>query len=411
MRDRNRTGLFVAVLITLLCAAPLHAQDDTTDNPLLRLLAYVPDTDIYREFISYGDLALWNASWGIDRIESVEALEQRSAASDLDVPATLLVLTRQTGAPNVLGPQYLLSDDLRGYSGIDLLNTDRFIEAGNPPEMLTVIETADSANVPAALAASGYDESALGEATLFSKGEDFEVNIQERDIPVVAQLAALNRVALLEDAVVIARATAIVEGALSAAAGETATLADDPVYRAGALAVSDPALTGDGALVGAMFMGQAEPLDLMQVLGSRATPEQIEALREALDVGVSVPVYDLAVFATRRRADDTQLVLALVFPAGIDAQAATDALLMRMKRYTSLRTNQPLIDLWAERGVEIEWGRSQEIGGLPVGLVSISARNPAFDEDENGRVNTYVFSWQDMIYTRDLGFMAVTTDD
>ncbi len=407
MSDRNRIGLLLAALVTLLCAAPLRAQDDSPDNPLLRLLSYVPDAEVYREFISYGDLALWHERWGLERIQSVQDLEARSDREDPAVPATLFVLTRQTGAPNALGISYLLSENLRGYLGLDILNADRFIEAGNPPGTLTVVESAASGAVPGALAESGYSESALGEATLFSKGEDFEINLRDGDMPRTAQLAALNRVALLDDAVIIARATAVAEGAVAAGSGELPSLADNPVFAAGALAVSDPALVGDGALVGAIFMGQAEPLDIVRILGSRGTLEQADAVRQALDIGVTLPAYDLAVFATRSRADDTQLVLALVFPPGVDAQAATDALLMRMKRYTSLRTNELLMDLWAERGVEIEWGRGQEVGGLPVGLVSISARNPTLQDGEDGRAETYIFSWQDMVYALDLGFMAV----
>lgn len=411
MHDRNHTGLFAVVLFLLWCVVPVQAQDDTGDNPLLRLLAYVPDTETFREFMTYGDLAGWNAAWGFDRIGSVQALEARSDAADPAVPATLFTMTRQTGAPNAVGPEYLFQENLRDFLGIDLLNTDRFIEAGNPPETLTAIESADAGALPALLVASGYAESTLGAATLFSRGEDYEINLRDGAVPRTGQLGQLNRVALLADTVIIARATAVAQSAVDAASGAVPSLAQNPVFRAGALAVSDPEAGGEGTLVGAIFMDAAQPLTLVDVLGSRATPAQVAALEAALNVAPAIPAYELAVFATRSRGEDSQLLLALVFPEGVDAQAAADALMMRMKRYASLRTDQPLTALWSERGVEIEWGRGQTIGGLPVALVSLSARNPTLQEDDTGRTETYVFSWQDMVYAMDLGFMAVTGTD
>lgn len=401
---RYLTLLLVAVCLPM--ALPAVAQDTASDNPLLELLGYVPDTETYREFINFGDLARWNAAWGLIRIGSVEQLELRSDLDDPAVPATLFTMTYQTSAPQAVGPQYLMTDDLRGYLGVDLLNTDQFLEAGSPPDVLTVVtSSATDEAVSSALTGSGYTESVLGNATLFSIRDDFEIDMQS-DIPMVARLGSLNRVALVDDAVVIARASAITEDAIAAHAGEMPSLAEDPVFRAGALAVSEVDYAGDGVLVGALFMAEAEPMTLEAILGPRATAEQIAALREQLDIGVPAPSYDLAVFATRRRAADTQLLLALVLPPGSDAQAAADTVLMRMKRYDSLVSRQSLLDIFEERGVAIEWGRGVDIDGQSVTLVSLSVRNPTLREGDDGRIETAIFNWQTMVYARDLGFLA-----
>lgn len=402
MRLRRRlTGL--TILLLLLLALPASAQDDP-ENPLLNLLRYVPDTESNREFITYGDLALWNQSWGFIRISSVAQLELRSDLSDPVVPATLFTMVDQTRAPLALGLDRLLVDEMRSYLGFDFFTTDRFIEAGNLPEVLTVIQTSvDNASIARALTRAEYAESTVASATLYSKGDDNEMNLAA-DMPRTAQLGNLNRVALMDDVVLMGRATAVVEGGVDAATGSTPSLMDNAAFRAGALAVSDPEHAGDGHLVGAFFMGQDEPLDWMRVLGQYATPQQIEAARATLAGTGTLPAYELAVFGTRRRADDSQLLLALVFPEGVDAQAATDTLMMRMKLANSQRRQQPLVEMWAEYGVEIEWGRGVEIDGVPVALVSLSARNPTLREVD-GRIETRVFNWASMVYLLDLSFM------
>lgn len=407
MRTCKQISFLLSICCLALLALPASAQDDDA-NPLLNLLGYVPDTVDYREFLSYGDMALWVESWGIDRFESVQDIERRRNEDTIDWPATSFVMPRQTNAPQVAGLEYLITDQLRPYWGIDFLNIDRFVEAGNPPTVLTVLETSatDSA-IAAALTAVDYTESTLGDATLYSRNDDFGIDMAG-DGPMLSRLGSLNRVALLDDVVIVGRATAIAESAVDAAAGDVATLADNATFRAGALAVSDVAYAGEGDLVGALFMGQAQPLDLRAMLGPRATEQQINALLERFDFGTPLPVYQLSVFATRSRENDSQLLLALVFPPGVDAQAATDIVLMRMKQYNSLMTNEPLIDLWAERGVEIEWGRGVEIDGQPVALISLSAANPTFEVRDGGIRDTGVFSWINMVYARDLGFIAVT---
>jgi hypothetical protein len=408
MRTLQRFGLLITLCSLALLALPASAQEDTESNPLLDLLGYVPDTQTYRDFLSYGDPALWIESWGIDGFESVQDIERRRNEDSIAWPATAWVMPRQTSAPNAIGLDYLITDQMRPYWGIDFLNLDRFIEAGNPPEVLTLMETSASNDaIAAALTNSEYTESALGDATLYSRNDDYAIDMAG-DGPMLSRLGALNRVALLDDVVIVGRATAIAESAVDAVTGDVTSLAENAVFRAGALAVSDPTYAGEGDLVGALFMGQAQPLDVREILGSRATPEQVNALLERFDFGTPLPLYHLAVFGTRSRENDSQLLLALVFPPGVDAQAATDIVLMRMKQYESLRTRQPLTELFAERGVEVEWGRGVDIEGVPVALISLSAANPTFEETGSGMRNTAMFSWMDMVYARDIGFIAVT---
>jgi len=378
-------GLVVMLLIP---ALPALGSQQGQESPLLTLLRFVPDTPNNRGMLTFGDVAAWDSSWGVPQIDTVDELN----ALPRDPKAYwMFIMGKQTAPPNDLGIQYLMQGDMRPYYGFDFFNVDRFISAGTPPDIITVVEHhLDPAQIGAALTASGYTAQSLdGGATLYSLFGDYDVPpLSDSTIPHVGKLGALNRIALLDQQIIISRASANVTAALDAQSGTGASLADDPAYAAAVQALDDPSLSDTGDLVGVMMIGGEAAL-------------QLGAVAEGQTASGTLPAYTLVAFATRHTQGASYLTLAVVFPAGTDAPSASDTLAERLKNYVSLVTRQPLTDRWT-----FDRSSGVESSGLPVALVTMRVDDPPV-APEGERANASVLSWADMVYRRDLGFLAV----
>jgi hypothetical protein len=385
----NRLLTLGLVVMVLLPALPALGSQEGQESPLLTLLRFVPDTPNDREMVTFGDVAAWDSSWGVPQVRSVDELN----ALPRDPKAYwMVIMGKQTAPPNNLGVQYLAQGDMRPYYGFDFFNVDRFIAAGAPPDDITVAEhNLDPAQIGAALTVSGYTAQTLdGGATLYSLFGDYEIPpLSGSTVPRAGMTGALNRIALLDGQVIIARATADVTAALDAQSGTGASLADDPAYAAAVQALDDPSLSDAGDLVGAMLFSGEAALQL-------AMPAP-----EGQPASGTLPLYVLVAFATHHTQGASYLTLVVVFPAGTDAQAAADTLADRLKNYVSLVTGQPLTDRWT-----YDRSGGVEANGPPVALVTMRADDPPI-APEGERANTSVLSWADMVYRRDLGFLAV----
>ncbi|NLX08963.1 MAG: hypothetical protein GXY36_04860 [Chloroflexi bacterium] len=392
-------GWMGLLLAALLLVPGIAATGQGAESPLLDLLRFVPDEPNYAEFVVYGDLAAWHASWDVPRLESLADLE---TLDDLAAQQWLFTLPRQTVPPDVLGLQYLRSEDMRAFYGFDLFTVERFLTAGQPPDLLNVVEHRQNPTViGAALEITGYEVEPLGEgATLYGILEDYESGLG-RDLPRVGMLGGLNRIAVLDGRLLIARATAIVQGALEAYQGEQPSLAENPAFRAGAAALNDPSLDDTGELVGAILLSGMVAADPMYLLGQPQGTD-IETLRERLREQLGdrpLPVYDALAFGTRHTEGATYLVLAVVFLPETDAAEAAEVLVERLNNYVSVYTQQPVSGQWAldrSGGIEAE--------GRPVALVTLRVDDPVPDPDRPGP--GAIPAWLDMILRRDLGFLV-----
>lgn len=390
----------VGAILLLLTVAPAMAQD-TAENPLLDMLRFVPDSAEYRQFVSYGDAVAWHMSWNVPRIDSVAELD----TLDRDPRAYWMnIMSRQTAPPDVLGIQYLMAEDMRAFYGFDLFNADRYLQAGQPPDLLSVIEYSfPDSQIADALVDSGYLVETLDDnAALYSILDDYQIDLSMETVTTrVGQLGGLNRIGLLDGQMVIAKATAIVTSAFSAYEG--ASLADDPHFSAAATALFDPSLAETGELVGVILMDGMQLADPLAYLGQGASPEMIEALEQSLanDDLPPLPPYYLAAFGTRHSPGATHLILALVFPADTDAIAAANILAARIENYTSMVTNQPLSDRWA-----LELATGTKVDGLPVTLVSMRVDDPLPTPEDQDQPNANVLTWTQLVWARDTLFLA-----
>lgn len=384
-----RRFVWVIALVVILAAQPVSGQDDpAAGSSLLRLLAYVPDTPQNRNWIAYGDSAAWHTAWGVPRVDSLEAV---NALDEQQRNQWMYLLTMQATPPEVMAVQYLFAEaeDQRATYGFNFFDLERGLEAGAPPDRLSLLELAvEPETIGTALAATGYASGPLGAAgTLYSLREDYALDAA---FPLTSgKLPMRNRIGLLDRVVVVGSATAVVDSAAQAAAGELPTLADDPVYRAAVGVVeSDPTLAQTGPLIGAILLPPA------MLAGDAGTPR---------------PAFQLAAFATRHTlpaqeaapepGGATSLVLALVLDAGADAEAEAQGLADRLAGYVSQRTHAPLNEQWTALDAF-----ATEAEGLPVAVVVLRIDDPVPAADGIPVVNR--FGWVMLIQTRDVGFLA-----
>lgn len=395
--------LMVAVLALTVTlnplAAPAAAQDDA--NPLLDLLALVPQAATQDSaLVTYGDIAAWHAATGIPRVDDVAGVE---ALTDLERAWLLYVMPRQTAPPSSLGIQYLFQEDMRPAYGFDLFAVDRFVATDTPPANITVIDTGlDPARVGDALLATGYAAEAIDGGTFYRILDDYETALGA-DLPRVGILGTLNRIVVLDAGrIVIGRADEVAQSVLDARAGALPALDDDPRYVAAADALHQLSQSDVGALVGAIFHNGMVPGDPAALLGQSLTEEEIAALQATLTAPDAAPLPPnlLAAFGTYRGQGATFLALAVVFPPGVAATQAADALAARLTGYVSLTTREPLGDRWT-----FDRAFAAEDGGLPVAVVVMRVADPP-PPAEGERPDTAILAWMDLIYRRDLGFLV-----
>lgn len=376
---------------TLLWAPGGAASGQNNDSALVDWLAYVPATPQNVENpVYFGDLDAWHRGWDVPRVSTLQQLDSLDQEART---AWMFTMPRQLVPPDVLGLQYLMLDEQRPFYGFDIFGIDRFVYAGAPPDMVTILEhNLDPAAIGETLVASGYEASGVDGGTLYSILDDYEISFDR--LPSAGRLGQLNRIALVDNTMIIGRATAPVTSALAAAQGETPSLAAMPAWAAGAKALNDPALAGTGELVAAILWQTVIAGDSLPMLA----PPDGQPAPLSTD---PLPAYVLLAFGTRHTGGASYLVLAVVFPPDTDAVAAADILAGRLQAYVSQATGQPLADRWT-----FDRAAATEIDGWPAALAVMRVDDPA--PAEPGQPTPAAsLSWSDLIFRRDLGFLAV----
>ncbi len=391
-------------LVLLLLAAPVAAQEDAetlVSTPLLEMLALVPDTEVNRRFITYGDLDAWAESWSVGRYDDLTAFDSGLRGNALFATfarAWAFIGFDQTALPDVFARDFLLIEgpEYAGFYGFDVFSVARHIYTVPGPDSLTIVQLIDGYDVEgigAALQASGYEASPVGDATLYSILEDGEIDMLGETIPFrVGQLGALNRIAVSDGLLYIGRTTEIVTEAVS---GSAASLADDSAMRAVALAMDAPELADTGELVGAFFMEMRDDFTMANFAATIASTEVASQFEEMFASFEPLPAFDQVMFATRHSENTTYLVLALAFPPGADVDAAAKSLGDRLATYVSLRTRSPMSEFWTfDRVVAVE------AEGVPVAVAVMTVPDPAFNDDF-----LRVFGWAEVVFVDDIAFL------
>ena len=370
---------------------------------MLQFLGYIPDEPENRPWTSYGDAAAWYASWNVPRVYSLDGANE---LDDTSRAYWMGMMLSQTYPPDCLGPNYILgpSYSLRDEFGFDMFDMDRFIFAGSPPKVLSVMEfSIDRKRIEDALAEKGYTAKDYGDGwMLHSLYEDYEINPQAKTN--VERLGSLNRILLSDHFMIVGKATEVVEAGLEAHEKKAPTLAENKTYIASVKALYDTSLKDTGELLGVMWM-DGEEFHSLPPTFAEATEEQAQQMMEEYGLNTDLPEFSLAAFATRHSQEKgaTYLILALVFPKGTDAEEAARVLEVRLEKGYSLRSRAPFLDAMRTKDVNTY---DVQAGGLPVTLTVFRLDDPkpkAINEGERpiGRVR----AWMEFVVSRDLLFL------
>ncbi len=370
---------------------PTSVSPDTAPNSVLQQwLAYVPNEPMYREYLAFGDVAAWYRATKMVPVTSATELKA------LEKPQHNLWsygLSTQMVPPDTLGMQYILFEDMRELYGFSFFDTARFLEAGKSPTNFTVLETnVDPSQIDTALLASGYTANLVEGGTFYSIRRDSEPDMASPFR--TGQLGQLNRIIQLDDTLIIGRATDIVARVSDGVQGDAPTLADDPIYRALTGALAAPTLAPLGELVGAILIGEPLAVDPLPMLDQ--TNAEVQAQLDAY-VQAPLPPYLALGFATHRLDTESHLTLAVVFPPGVDGDAAAEILGERLATYKSVTSKRPLLEHWSfvqQASIELE--------GLPVALVTMHATS-------EGIASQRPLAWSDLVFQRDLLFLLSGT--
>jgi len=308
--------VIVTAVLLLLLSILAGCSGNTTvvtapASGLSRMMGYVPLSFLDEHDIWYTDPGAIKLRFSLPdvyTVDDIRALPDEQGPAFLNALGALPVPASQI-APHRVG-------DLLGW---DWTGIDRAVFHDTPPPWgFNVVEGKfDEDLIAEKLLAQGYENTAYGESAFYQIRGDMEIDLQS-DLGRIA-MAQLNRVAVLDDALILAPATDIMTGVLDAMAGNAASVMDDPAAEAVTAALGDA--------LGAVLI---TPGRLFEVApGQDATPFDLPA---AASWG---RLHDYALIGLGYRDDGTDRYLDIVLYYGDKADAAADGpeLVSRLESY------------------------------------------------------------------------------
>lgn len=262
-------GRKIAALLTttLLSVVPVACGDDQggAEGSLQAMLGLVPDTEQARALVMYGNLA---------RLRD-QPTDRKAAAE------STWLLAESKGSYFVSSPvgQRIGEDDFEASVGFGLSDLDASIQAGQPPELLSVfVGRIDPAKVDKALAGR-FRKGTHGAAVTYQKGRGDAMDLKARGP--LSPVGTGLRLSVADGRFSISDSDHGLTSLLEAADDAAPSLADDEQI-AEVAAIVDRAEAFNAILLGdpTRFTGGAEAFT-----GPAATPELVQRLHEEIEAG------------------------------------------------------------------------------------------------------------------------------
>ena len=223
------------ILVTILLPGCTGDSSEDTEIPVAtefgRMLGFVPYSFLEEHDIWFGDPGAAKEMYGLESFNSLEALEQLLVEERREVMGKIggIYIPQSTGNYYQLAP-------LIGWDAF-MINHAVFNDTP-PPWGFSVLEGDFDENlIGGKLTEQGYTQAEYGPYTYYWKNDDMQISIMSEISRQV--LAQLNRVAVLDNTLVIAPATGIMTGVLDAMSGDVNTVIDNPACRAVADSLGD----------------------------------------------------------------------------------------------------------------------------------------------------------------------------
>lgn len=400
-RYRGYFLLLVILMLAVMGLSTVGAQDTLEEQPLMQMLARIPNTTMSRTEIYYNDrkaieTAYPPAAMPQDFAEFVAMNDAKGEDPDL-LPVDLWWKAWRNQATAFTGRYLQLGTETPGIVGFDYFQIEQEMTYGTPPaQSLQLAGTFNLDRVRAAFTVRGYNAQD-GEAELWCPEAGCDAgnmqNLRERNPanPFGGDLGRSQSLLIEEGALISSPDETVMNDHVDVVTGDEQSLADLPQYRAAAAA-----MTQDGSLLQAYFwdgelllqMSQMSPIAAM--LGERATPELIKRFYEDLLKDFQeLPPYQLLAFADV--ASDTQQIgeVVLVYTNEASAKAAAEVLPDRIANYESLVVRRSLNDLLKDRRVEAPVVKMLEIEGVYVVVVALGTPKATAEQFAQFDITTF----------------------
>ena len=353
-----------------------------TGAALLEALGRVPDTEAARQSpVSYLDQAALvaarpGAAQPASIGEALALLETDDRAASLWLAAFMGASSGDSGLVQGL----VMAGGWPQLVGFDLLDVDRHLSFGTPPSDGSVLLGAfDPQAIADAFASRGYTATEAGDRTLLcgaagcDAGMDVDLAKADRSLPFGGEIGRSEPMAVSGQEILSSADLATLEAMLAAADGEADSLAEDPAYRALALA-GDPAtpLIQATLLPGGMLgLGP----DIYRLLGG--SPEAATELLAQLDETFEpMPAADAVAILDGATDSEQVVTIALAFADEADAAIAAEVLPRRLETLPAASYEVTLAESLADRGVTSVAGSVQPAGDGTSAVARIEVRAP-----------------------------------
>jgi hypothetical protein len=347
--------LFASLAGPRALSAPAQAEP----SPLLRMLAFAPDTrDIRAGEVSYVDFQALVSS-------------QRGAAQPKNYQEWLAIQSQKTpGAGRFMAAlrgisvgsadlalQFARPEGMVKALGIDPFTIQRILSIGTPPSTALVLDgTFDPAAIGQALETKKYQKQPdLGSFALWCSVDGCDTGTKlnpagrEPGNPFGGNLGRKQPIAASTAQVFSSASYPLMQTMAKATGGRQASLAATPEYLSSA-----EAFMAAGTVLQVYFLNPKSTKDAFTLpVGAQAGALK-EFIEKAKAEFVPIPAYSLVTFAHVVNEDSELAMVALVYDSESDAKTAQDVILSRISKYQSLVTRRPLMELIKERQGTLE---------------------------------------------------------
>jgi hypothetical protein len=349
--------VLVAMLLGLSLVA---AQENVDEQPLLKMLANVPDNATSRSEIYFNDRKAVEAAYPSAKLpadwSAFAAYRDDKGKSDSFKPIDLWWKVWRNQQSSRIAQYMGVSDEMANVVGFDFFTIEQEMNYGQPPQQTLQLSGAfDLDKVRAALTGQGYSRQDQGGVEVWCGADGCDsgakTNLKDRNPsnPFGGDLGRKWPIIVQDNTLIGTPDATVIQNHVAVKSGNSASLGDAPEYRAAV-----EALTKNGVLMQAYFwdgdvltgMSQLDPILIT------AKPElRKKIIADILKNYEPLPVYKLLAFGDVASDSQSAGEVALVYSSEDDAKKAAEILPKRLSNYTSLISQRPLTQLLADRGV------------------------------------------------------------
>jgi hypothetical protein len=316
MKKTLIVSLFITVILPVTGCSLVTGEhtcdigEPMVDTEFGRMLEYIPLSVLEKYDIWFDNWGKVKQMYDIEDITSIE-IAKTLPQEELDVLRVAL--------SEISGMWRLQNSELSPLIGFDCLLVDRIIRTDSPPpRSFSVVEgNFDEELITGLLTGLDYTSTAYGEYSYYEKGADFEIDMTS-PLGQVA-MASLNRIAVLDNTLIIAPATDIVTPVLDTISGSIQGTIDNQAVRALADSLGD-----------VISAGIITPERVLTPPGAEQVPPFDFKIPD--DWGVLHP-YEMVGMGYRSQGEDRYWDISLYYASTDDARADSAELVKRLNSY------------------------------------------------------------------------------